>query len=72
MKFCVFSRGKTAINGSVSAQRSTRQGAKHRKIEGVFQFLIFEKIIFEIYIKFACWWWFFCRGAKHFHIVLCV
>ena len=37
-----------------------------------FSFLIFEKIIFEIYIKCACWWWFFCRGAKHFHIVLCV
>ena len=38
MKFCVFPRGKTAKNGSVSAQRSTRQGAKHRKIDGVFQF----------------------------------
>ena len=37
-----------------------------------FSFLIFEKIIFEIYIKFACWWCFFCRSAKHFHIVLCV
>ena len=30
---CVFSRGKTAENGSVSAQRSTWQGAKHLKIE---------------------------------------
>ena len=30
---CVFSRGKTAENGSVSAQRSTSQGAKHLKIE---------------------------------------
>ena len=38
MKFCVFPRGKTAKNGSVSAQRSTRQGAKYRKMEGVFQF----------------------------------
>ena len=33
MKFCVFSRGKTTENGSVSAQRSTGQGAKHLKIE---------------------------------------
>ena len=30
---CVFSRGKTAENGSVSAQRSTCQGATHLKIE---------------------------------------
>ena len=30
---CVFCRGKTAENGSVSAQRSTWQGAKHLKIE---------------------------------------
>ena len=30
---CVFSRGKTAEKGSVSAQRSTWQGAKHLKIE---------------------------------------
>ena len=67
---CAFSRGKTAENGSVSAQRSTWQGAKHLKIEGVF--LIFEKKIFEIYINFACWWWFCCRSEKHFHIVLCV
>ena len=37
-----------------------------------FNFLIFGKNIFEIYIKFACWWWFCCRSAKHFHIVLCV
>ena len=28
--------------------------------------------IFEIYIKFACSWWFCCRSAKHFHIELCV
>ena len=33
IKFCVFSRGKTTENGSVSAQRSTGQGAKHLKIE---------------------------------------
>ena len=38
MKFCVFSRGKTTENGSVSYQRSTWQGTKHLKIEGVFQF----------------------------------
>ena len=70
---CVFSRGKTAENGSVSAQRSTWEGAKHLMIERcVSFFLIFEKKIFEIYIKFACWWWFCCRGAKHFHVVLCV
>ena len=49
MKFCVFSRGKTTENGSVSAQRSTGQGAKHLKIERcVSIFLIFEKNIFEI------------------------
>ena len=36
-----------------------------------FNVLTFEKIL-EIYIKFACWWWFCCRSAKHFHIVLCV
>ena len=41
---CVFSRGKTAKNGSVSAQRSTWQGAKHLKIERcVSIFLIFVK-----------------------------
>ena len=40
---CVFSRGKTAENGSVSAQRSTWQGAKHLTIEGVFQFFDFWK-----------------------------
>ena len=38
MKFWVFSKGKTTENGSVSAQRSTWRGAKHMKIEGVFQF----------------------------------
>ena len=71
MKFCQFSRGKTTENGSVSAQRSTWRGEKHLKIEGV-NFLIFEKTFFEIYIKFACWWWFCYRSAKHLHIVLCV
>ena len=71
MKFCVFSRGKTTENRSVSAQRSTWQGEKNLKIEGV-NFLIFEKNFLEIYIKFACWWWFCCLSAKHFHIVLCV
>ena len=40
---CVFSRGKTAENGSVSAQRSTWQGAKYLTIEGVFQFFDFWK-----------------------------
>ena len=38
MKFCVFSRGKTTENGSVSSQRSTWQSPKYLKIEGVFQF----------------------------------
>ena len=66
-------RGKTAKNGSVSAQRSTWQGAKHLKIAKVcFNPLIFEKSFLEIYIKFTCWWLFCCRSAKHFHIVLCV
>ena len=31
-----------------------------------------KKFVFEIYIKFACWWWFCCRSAKRFHIALCV
>ena len=70
---CVFSRGKTAENESVSAQRCTWQGAKHLKIERcVSIFWSLKKIFFEIYIKFACWWWFCCRSAKHFYIVLCV
>ena len=69
---CVFSRGKTAENGSVSAQRSTWEGAKYLTIECGFQFFDFWKKKFEIYIKFACWWWFCCRSAKHFHIALCV
>ena len=69
----VFSGGKTAENGSVSAQRSTWEGAKHLKIERcVSSFWPLKKVFFEIYIKFACWWWFCCRSAKHFHIVLCV
>ena len=72
MKFWVFSRGKTTENGSVSAQRSTWQGTKHLKVEGVFQFFNLWKNYFEIYIKFVCWWWFCCCSAKHFHIVLCV
>ena len=72
MKFWVFSRRKTTENGSVSAQRSTWQGTKHLKVEGVFQFFNLWKNYFEIYIKFACWWWFCCCSAKHFHIVLCV
>ena len=32
-EICVFSKGKTAENGSVSAQRSTLQGAKNLKIK---------------------------------------
>ena len=69
----VFSRVKTAENGSVSAQRSTWLGAKTFEDRRVcFNFFMFEKNCFEIYIKFACWWWFCCRSAKHFHIVLCV
>ena len=70
---CVFSRGKTAENESVSAQRCTWQGAKHLKIERcVSIFWSLKKFVFEIYIKFACWWWFCCGSAKHFHMVLCV
>ena len=72
MKFCVFSRGKTTENGSVSAQRATWQDAntsEDRRCVSIFDLWIF---FFEIYIKFACWWWFSCRSAKHFHIVLCV
>ena len=70
---CVFSRGKTAENRSVSAQRSTWQGAKHLKIKRcVSIFWSLKKIFFEIYIKFAGWWWFCCRSARHFYIVLCV
>ena len=106
MKFCVFCRGKTTENGSVSSKRSTWLSAKHLKVEDVCQFLdVWKKIFwnlhkiclfcawlsakhlkvedvcqfldvwkksFEIYIKFACWWWFCCRRAKHFHKVLCV
>ena len=63
----------TAENGSVSAQRSICQGAKHLKIERcVLFFWSLKNFFFEMYIKFACWWWFCCRSAKHFHIVLCV
>ena len=40
--------------------------------KGGFQFLLLWKTFYEIYIKFACWWWFCCPSAKHFHIVLCV
>ena len=70
---CVFSGGTTAENGSLSTQRSTWQGAKHLKIERCVSFFwCLKKINFEIFIKFACWWWFCCRSAKHFHIVLCV
>ena len=69
---CVFSRGKTVENGSVSPQTSTWQGAKHEDRKVCFNFWIFEKKLFEIYIKFACWLWFCYRSAKHFHIVLCV
>ena len=70
---CVFSRGKTAENESVSAQRCTWQGVKHLKIQRCVSICwSLKKFVFEIYIKFACWWWFCCRRAKHFHIVLCV
>ena len=48
---CVFSRGKTAENGSVSAQ-TRRKTSEDRKV--CFNFLIFKKIFWEIYIKFAC------------------
>ena len=70
---CVFSGGKKADNGNVSAQRSTWPGVKHLKIErGVSFFWSLKTFFLEIYIKFACWWWFCCRSAKNFHIVLCI
>ena len=43
---CVFPRGKTAENGSVSAQRSTWQGPKHLKIERCVSFLWYLQKIF--------------------------
>ena len=49
----VFSWGKTAEKGSVSVQTG-RKTSEDRKV--CFNFLIFKKIFFEIYIKFACWW----------------
>ena len=51
---CVFSRGKAAENGSVSAQRSTSQGAKHLKTERCVSIFASLKKFYEIYIKFAC------------------
>ena len=68
MKFYLFSRGKTAKNGSVSAQRSTRQGAKHRKIEGVFQFFdLWKNYFWNIHkicllvVVFLSW----CKAFSH-------
>ena len=52
---CVFSRGKTAEKGSVSAQRSTWQRAKHLKIERcVSIFWSLKKIFFDIYRDKIC------------------
>ena len=70
---CVFSGGKTAEKRECFSSKIyliRRKTFEDRKV--CFIFLIFEKKFFEIYIKFACWWWFCCRSAKHFHIVLCV
>ena len=47
-----------------------RKTFEDRKV--CFNFLMFAKKNYEIYIKFARWWWFCCHSAKHFHIVLCV
>ena len=72
MKFCVFSRGKTTENGSVSAQRSTWQGAKHLKVKGVCQFFDLCKNVFWNLHKIWLLMVVLCRSAKHFYIVLCV
>ena len=69
---CVFSRGKTAENGSVSAQRSTWQGAKHLKLERVFFFFDLCKTFFWNLHKICLLMVVLFRSAKHFHIVLCV
>ena len=72
--FCVFSRGNTTENGSVSAQRSTWKGAKHLKIEGLCQFFDIWKNCFRNLQKICLLMEFCCHSAKHFHIhvVLCV
>ena len=57
MNVCAFLGGKTTEHESFSAQRNAGQGAKHLKKKVSFNFLILEKNFFEIYIKFACWWW---------------
>ena len=66
--FCVFSRGNTTENGSVSAQRSTWQGAKHLKIEGLCQFFDIWKNCFRNLHKIRLLMEFCCHSAKHFHI----
>ena len=69
---CVFSRDKTAENGSISAQRSTWQGAKNLKIERcVSIFWCLKNIFFWNLHKICLLMAVFCRSAKHFHIVLC-
>ena len=63
MNVCAFLGGKTTEHESFSAQRNAGQGAKHLKKKVSFNFLILEKKVFEIYIKFACWWWSFWCSA---------
>ena len=72
--FCVFSRGNTTENGSVSAQRSTWKGTKHLKIEGLCQFFDIWKNCFRNLQKICLLMEFCCHSAKHFHIhvLLCV
>ena len=72
--FRVFSRGNTTENGSVSAQRSTWQGAKHLKIEGLCQFFDIWKNCFRNLHKICLLMELCYHSAKHFHIhvVLCV
>ena len=71
MNVCSFLGGKTTEHESFSAQRNAGQGAKHLKKKVSFNFLILEKNFFEIYIKFACWWWSFWCSAQRIQIVLC-
>ena len=72
-KVCVFSRGKTAEKGSVSAQRSTWQSTKHLKIErSVSISWSLKKKLCNLHKIFLLMIFFGCRRAKDFDIVLCV
>ena len=54
MNVCAFVGGKTTEHESFSAQRNAGQGTKHLKKEVSFNFLILEKNLFQINIRFAC------------------